>query len=304
MPRARGGRNKWNAGRYLPKRSYGRRLPYARKASGSKRWKPRPRARPTVLSPTVHRKLYSTGLQNWAIVPADATRPINPLAHLTPFYCQVPNQTWTQYTRGFDVSQVTSSAIRSKNITAHLTIQCPSSGPATQAYQFRIVHGFTKFPTAADIHSSTGTGGAYDGIVPNFVPSEKFQDNASQTLSDAIGISNGNYNVRGNIRMGTVRVLSDKTITVQAESTTNMGAKLFNPISLNYHWATNKRMKLYPYVEGADAGAYQGEALTPVNNPNLEIPFIALIALNFGQYSVDADRPVFQLDWTHYWNCC
>ena len=55
--------------------------------------------------------------------------------------------------------------------------------------------------------SSTRTDEAYDGIMPNFIPSEKFQDNATQTLGDAIGISNGNYNVRGNLKMDTVRVL-------------------------------------------------------------------------------------------------
>ena len=85
--------------------------------------------------------------------------------------------------------------------------------------------------------------------MPNFTPSEKFQDNAQQTLGDAIGISNGNYNVRGNCRMDTVRVLSDKTVTFTAE-TVNAGGKVFFPSkSLNYHWSTNKRMKLYPYVK-------------------------------------------------------
>ena len=39
-----------------------------------------------------------------------------------------------------------------------------------------------------DIHSSTGTPGAYDEIMPNFVPGEKFQDNALQTLGDALSV--------------------------------------------------------------------------------------------------------------------
>ena len=223
---------------------------------------------------------------------------------LNPIYCQCPNGSWTDYTRGFDASDVNSSAIRSKNVTAHLTLQMSVAAIGLYPYQFRIIHGFTKFPTTGDIHSSIGTDEAYDGIMPNFTPSEKFQDNAMQTLGDAIGISNGNYNVRGNLRMDTVRVLSDKTVTFTAE-TVNAGGKVFYPSkSLNYHRATNKRMKLYPYVTGPDVTQYDGVRVTPANNPGLEIPFLAIICLNFAQYPNESDRPQFQIDWSHYWNNC
>ena len=188
---------------------------------------------------------------------------------LNPIYCQCPNGSWTDYTRGFDVSDVNSSAIRSKNVTAHLTLQMPVAAIGLYPFQFRIIHGFTKFPTTGDIHSSTGTDEAYDGIIPNFTPSEKFQDNAMQTLGDAIGISNGNYNVRGNLKMDTVRVLSDKTVTFTAESV-NPGGKVFYPSkALNYHWATNKRMKLYPYVTGGDVDDYDGVRIMPPQRPDL-----------------------------------
>ena len=189
------------------------------------------------------------------------------LGHQSFFLLQVPNGAWTNYTRGFDVSQVTSSAIRSKNITAHLTLQMPFGSAGLFPYQFHIIHGFTKFPTTGDIHSATGTGGAYDGIMPNFAPAEKYQVNATQTLGDAIGISNVNYNVRDKCRMDTVRVLSDKTTTFTAEAVNAQGKVYFPSKSLNYHWPTNKRMKLYPDVEGADASTYDGDALSPANNP-------------------------------------
>ena len=178
-----------------------------------------------------------------------------------PIYCQTLNGVWADYTRGFDVSQVTSSMIRSRNITAHLTLQMPDNTDVALPFQFRIIHGFTKFPVVADIHSATGTGGAYDGIVPNFAPNEKYQDNANLTLGDAIGISNGNYNVRGNCRTDTVRVLGDKTVTFTAETVSD-GAVYFPSKSLNYAWNANKRMKLYPYVAGADASTHDGSGLT------------------------------------------
>ena len=110
----------------------------------------------------------------------------------------------------------------------------PVAAIALYPFQFRIIHGFTNFPTTGDIHSSTGTDEAYDGIIPNFTPSEKFQDNAMQTLGDAIGISNGNYNVRGNCKTDTVRILSDKTVTFAAE-TVSEGAVYFPSKALNYH---------------------------------------------------------------------
>ena len=104
--------------RTTPTNKFRRRRPVRRPRSGTKTWSNRPTARPTVLSHVVQRKQVPTALVKWALLP---NSPQNPGPHLLPLYCQVPNVAWTNYTRGFDVSQVTSSAIRSKNITAHLS---------------------------------------------------------------------------------------------------------------------------------------------------------------------------------------
>ena len=104
--------------------------------------------------------------------------------------------------------------------------------------------------------------------------------------------------------MDTVRVLSDKTVTFTAEAVNPSGKVFFPSKALNYHWSTNKRMKLYPFVTGDDATDYDGVRVTPANNPGLEIPFLAIICLNFAQFPNEADRPQFTIDWSHYWNNC
>ena len=55
-------------------------------------------------------------------------------------------------------------------------------------------------------------------------------------------------------------------------------------------------MKLYPYVAGADASMYDGSGLTPANNPGLEIPFLAVICLNFAQFTAAKSQPSLQID--------
>ena len=64
-------------------------------------------------------------------------------------------------------------------------------------------------------------------------------------------------------------------------------------------------MKLYPYVAGADASMYDGSGLTPANNPGLEIPFLAVICLNFAQFTAAKSQPSLQISvrWFVCKNC-
>ena len=77
--------------------------------------------RSNAAAPLVHRSVYPNAFN--AVWPLLA----GPGNHLDPLQVLVPDKTWGRYTRGFDINQVTSSGIRSRNCTMNLEIKFPTA---------------------------------------------------------------------------------------------------------------------------------------------------------------------------------
>lgn len=231
----------------------------------------------------------------WPLLPPGPLPP-----GLTPLIVSVPKETWGSYQRGFDVQQITSQAIFSRNVTCRLELQPPTKSGAAQAYQFRIVTGFAKRQLVKTMSSTQGTSGMADGIVLNFNPQE-FEDLALQTCEDFIGVQNGNGDGRGAVDRLAIDVVSDTNIVIHAD-TTDAGGNTYYPTKvMNYNWATKKTMRLYPYSSDGDVPAAP-DGYTPVNNSTAWVPFICLFCNNREDFQAEGDRPQVQTTWTHYWD--
>jgi hypothetical protein len=221
--------------------------------------------------------------------------------------CRTPDYVWADYSRGFDVKQVISSQIKSRNITCQMRLKMPQATTAPQPYQFRIIQGFVKSSiTGKTLSSTVGQSGMDDGIVLNFLVHTAYDDYARQVLADNVGTTNGTSNFRGLVNSNQILTVTDQNITVAADGTRENPAvpgqtvMQFNrEIIRTFNWKTGNNMKLYPYSVDGNIPAVPN--LTPVNNPRLWTPFVAVILLNHTDYTVQADSPLMDLTWSHYW---
>lgn len=242
-----------------------------------------------------HRQLSVRTAENWPLSAA-------PGAGLQQLTCTVPWDVWGTYQRGFDIAQVTSLALYSRNVTCRTVIQPPVKSGAAQAYQFRVVSGMCKRQLNQVMTSTAGSSGMADGIVLNFDPSS-FQTMVFQTLEDFVGTMNGDLNGTGAFDRLTFQVISDNNYVINADTTDTAGNTYYPTKVLNFNFATKKTMRLYPYATGgAIPGSGVPDGYSPVNNPTMWVPFVALICTNFSQFTADADRPKVQNTWAHYWD--
>lgn len=305
MPGAAGGRRRYqNRGRIGRTRKTGQGY-RARPRNG--RYRNRGMLRPSVgrpiQAPLVHRKINTDALTALPAIPAGQPN----AGKVVPFKVNIPDGSWAEYSRGFDISQTTGSAIRSKNVTCRLNIQFPDTTNQAVPYNIRIIQGFCKLPVQATIDSVSGISGAYDGVavlgtgMAPVTPSTLFTDHVLGVVNDSLGTTNGLANVLGNVSTEQVQVLSDRSHTIEASAVSD-AATFFPQMLKQYNWNTNTRMRLYPFVTDDDASSYAGEALTPVNNPGLYIPFLAVCVTNFEQITASTSAPKVGMVWTHYWN--
>lgn len=241
-----------------------------------------------------HRHMVERTEVQWPLLPAGSPLP----AGLTPLLVSVPHQVWADYMRGFDTQQVTSSAIFSRNLTCRLELQPPTKAGAAQAYQFRIIQGYVKRQLVKALADTSGNTGMNDGIALNFNPSQ-FEAEALQCCEDFIGVNQGVGSGKGAVDRMQIQVISDSNIVIAPDSV-SAGDTYYPSKVLNYNWATKKTMRLYPYSNDGNIPAVPN--LTPINNPGLYIPFIAMFCNNRTDFQSDADRPTFQMTFTHYWD--
>ena len=154
-------------GRMPPKKegkSHNRKKPF--KKTGSKR-KLKGSLRGTSFSakyarPLVHRNIYPHPGRFW-------TQPMG--QGLQTFEVLTPERTWGEYGRGLDICQVTSNAIRSRNVTFNVGVKFPGLSLAPQPFQFRVIQAWVKCPIVGlTLASTAGLSGMFDGQVLNFDP--------------------------------------------------------------------------------------------------------------------------------------
>lgn len=267
-------------------------------ASGVKRSRGRTLVRKTYVprAPAVmaHRKFFP----NQAPVPWT----LIPQGPLVPSIVIVPENVWAIYNRGFDVGDVTSAAIHSRNVTCNFQLEMPVAAKAPQPYQMRFLQGFIKAPVVGKEMSSTqGNSGMSDGICLNFDPNTVYQDHAYQTVSDFVGTTNGDFNPNGAVDRTQIHVVSDRTAVINLEAVDPTGGSTFFPAkNFTFNWKTNKHMRLYPYSTDGQIPAVP--SLTPVNNPGLWIPFLCVMIKNNTMYTDQADAPKHAASWAHYWD--
>lgn len=265
----------------------------------------RPAVSRTVQAPLVKRKIAIDAHRQLPLVPAGLPN----AGKVTPLTVDVPAGAWTDYTRGFDINQVTSSAIRSKNITCKYCLLMPDQTTIVQPLQIRVIAGFVKLPFIVPLHNVAGISGAYDGVATMQDPTDigpqtagsKFTEHAFDVVRDSLGTTSGFVNVNGNVSSETIKVISDRHYNMEPSAVSEEGGAYFPNIEFTMNWKTNNRMRLYPYVTGDDPDTYDGAALAPVNNPGLWVPFIATVIVSFEAMTKDADRPTLGMTWTHYW---
>ena len=240
-----------------------------------------------------HRAMLSRPALQWPLAAAAG-------AGLQPLTSSVPHQVWGSYSQGFDIAQVTSLAIYSRNVTCRTVLQPPTKSGAPQAYQFRVVTGFCKRQLNQVMASTAGTSGMSDGCILNFDP-EIFQTTVQATLQDFVGTTNGAFDPAGAFDRTAFDVISDTNYTLHADATGASGETYYPSKVLNNNWATKKSMRLYPYTAGGTIPTIP-DGYTPCNNATLWIPFICIMCINGSQFTGDADRPYVQNTWTHYWD--
>ena len=236
----------------------------------------------------------------------DVTDPMNPI--LKKLLVRTPDYVWGDYSRGFDTIQVTGTQIRSRNAVCAMRIQMPQATTAPQPFQFRIVQGFVKSCIIGkELASTQGTSGMFDGVVKNFTPHTAYDEYCHQVFKDNIGTTNGNANYRGLVNNNQIHVITDSSITIAADGVRENPAvpgqmlmQYNREIQRKFNWKTQMPMKLFPYSINADVPAGTPN-MTPVNNPKLWTPFLAVIILNNTEYTVAADKPTVDLTWSHYW---
>ena len=192
-----------------------------------------------VTRPLVHRNIQSRAAY-WEQ---------NPGVGLQALQVAVPERTWGQYTRGFDIPQVTSSGIKSRNCTMRVQIRFPNAGGAPQPYQLRIVQCWVKTSIELPLSSTQGTSGMFDGIVLNFQPNDAWQARARQVFGDSIGNQLGDGNITGNISTDRIKVISDTTRSLAAVVTTQGGQYVYPTFDKTYNFKTGQFMKLVPTTD-------------------------------------------------------
>jgi len=256
---------------------------------------------PRPMSNLAHRKFFPNQAPvPWVVFPST---PGIGGPWLVPNIVIVPENVWAIYNRGFDVGDVTSAAIHSRNVTCNFQLEMPPAAKAPQPYQMRFLQGFIKAPVAGKTMSSTqGTSGMSDGIALNFDPNTEYQDQAFRTVNDFVGTTNGDFNPNGAVDRTQIHVISDRTHTISLEAVDGESGSTFFPAkNFNFNWKTDKNMRLYPYSTDGQIPA-QSPPLTPVNNPGLWIPFLSVMIKNYKQYTDIADAPTHSASWAHYWD--
>ena len=189
----------------------------------------------------MHRKVLHEGFEWPLITNPNPTVPAG-TQMLNPIIVKTPDAVARQFTRGFDISQVTSSAIMSRNITAALSTTAHDQTAVGLPVKIRLVHGYSKMPVAGDLHSVTSTGGAFDGVVITFDPLIKYEEAAFDTFRDSIGNTNGVPDPKGNIQRETISVVSDRDLNMTAETALG-GTIYFKPEQSNYTWKGGRQVR-------------------------------------------------------------
>ena len=248
------------------------------------------------VKPLVHRNIVDHPGRLW-------TQPMG--AGLQTFEVLTPERTWGEYGRGFDICQVTSNAVRSRNVTFNVGVQFPKNAAAAQPFQFRVITAWVKCPIVGlTLASTAGLSGMFDGQVVQFNPDTAWALHARQVMADSIGVVNGTGTITGNISGDRIRVVSDNTMTIAPAVThTPVGQPpeyVFPAWRKTINFATNKNMRLYPTTTQA-AVDQATLKMCPVNNPGLWMPAVYLCILNGGDYMGAIDRPGVSVVESHYW---
>ncbi len=286
------------AGGFTMARTQNKRKPYRK--TGSKR-KTKGSYRGSSFSakyaqPLVHRNVLRAPAVPWTLAGA-------PNVGLYGSMVFTPDVTWGRYGRGFDINQVTSMGIRSRNCTIDLRVQFPKAGTAPQPFQFRVIQCWIKCPVVgATLHTSAATTGRFDGLVYNFDPSTVWDNHARQVVIDSVGVVNGAGNPGGNINGDRMRVVSDRRMNITASQVTAAGKYVFPSYSRVFNFKTQKNMRLYATTAGPGEPADPLDInLCPVNNANLWIPCVVLSIINGADYQGQDDIPTVTCTQSHYW---
>lgn len=154
--------------------------------------------------------------------------------------------------------------------------------------------------------STAGSSGMQDGIHFGFDTVTAYDNYANQVVQDSIGVQQGNPDFTGPIDSRRVHVIEDEMMVVAPESTDTQGNMIYRTKQKVINWKTNTKMRLYASTQnmGPAVPNIGDVAWTPLNNPSLWTPFIAVILQNNQDYTVDADGPRVDYTWTHYWTDC
>lgn len=255
------------------------------------------------VTPFVHRSVFPGLATAWPLVANPAvpgTQMLDPLRVL------VPAETWGQYTRGFDVNQVTSSGIRSRNVTMRVTIKLPTAASAAQPFRLRVVQCWIKSPMVGYEQTSTvGTSSMMDGLILNYNAAVDIPVHAERVLGDSIGQVNGEGHATGNISSDRVKVISDSLIPMTASNTVDvMGVNkyVYPTYTQLFNFKTEQTMRLLPATAGAAVPADPLNInMVPLNNPLQWTPCIGVMLLNASSYTGADDQPRITLTQSHYW---
>ena len=102
--------------------------------------------------PLVHRNVLRAPAVNWIAA-------AHPNVGLYGSMVFTPDVTWGRYGRGFDINQVTSMGIRSRNCTLDMRVQFPKVGTAPQPFQFRVIQCWIKCPVVGETLHQRGHNG-------------------------------------------------------------------------------------------------------------------------------------------------
>lgn len=250
-------------------------------------------------APLVNRVAIPGAIDTWQLIPPAQGQ----VGGLSPMITITPTQSWARYFSGFDISQINSLAVRSRNVSMSIAVQFPGAGKSPKPYQLRVIQGWVKQPVVGvNLSPTTGTSGMSDGIALNFDPTVVFKDHVYQTMVDSVGTTVGMIDGRGNVNADNVRVISDTQHMITNTSVTPGGDYVFPTFNRVFNFRTGVKMRLYPFTtQGAIPASGLPDGYTPINNAGLWIPVVALIMLNFNDYTADADRPQVYAQQSHYW---
>lgn len=187
-----------------------------------------------------------------------------------------------------------------------IRVQFPQGSTNSKPYELRIIQGWCKQPLVGKkMSSAAGTTGMNDGICLNFDPNGtaegSYTAHVRNILNDNLGTQNGNQDVKGVVNSQSIKVISDQKRTMMPQVADD-GSYSFGTYDQVFNFKTGQYMRLFPFTAGAaipQSGLPDG--LTPINNPKLWIPFVALCLLNYSEYTVAAERPIINADYNHFW---